>query len=418
VSEFRVEIAGLQLELFNRVGRRGDGCVGADLAAAVDFDVVVDAVEADVILPEVDAIDGEIGAPGLPGVGTGVGRRRGRDSGGKLRQGDPIAAVERQIVHRFGIDGLTDGGILRLQERGGRGHCHFLFCAAPGRDGKGWLLRASLLATYSAALIFLTWTAQARFRTPHRPLGPADALWSEVFNGTADTYIVPADAGFNLLEDLSHRPLPLADYMKGDYLDLPLAGVDAHTAADMRSQEFTSFVDLQIVAGLAGLPEYRPQRTFLRFPRELRLDDLKNANAVLIGSVDSNPWAAIAENSANFRIVYHQAMEGATIVNAKPERGEAASYASHWNEPAHETFALIAFLPNLDGSGHLLLLQGLDVAGTQAAAETLFHPAAIAPILRQATRPDGSLHFFEVLLRATSLDSNSLGGQVIASRIY
>jgi hypothetical protein len=60
----------------------------------------------------------------------------------------------------------------------------------------------------------------------------------------------------------------------------------------------------------------------------------------------------------------------------------------------------------------------LDVAGTQAAAETLFHPAAIAPILRQATRPDGSLRFFEILLRATSLDSNSLGGQVIASRIY
>jgi hypothetical protein len=289
---------------------------------------------------------------------------------------------------------------------------------APGRDWKGWLLRASLLTTYSAALIFLTWTAQARFRKSHRPLGPADALWSAVFNGTADTYIVPADAGFNLLEDLSHRPLPLADYMKGGYLDLPLAGVDAHTAADMRSQEFTSFVDLQIVAGLAGLPEYHPQRTFLRFPRELRLDDLKNANAVLIGSVDSNPWAAIAENSANFRIVYHQAMEGATIVNAHPERGEAVSYASHWNEPAHETFALIAFLPNLDGSGHLLLLQGLDVAGTQAAAETLFHPAAIAPILSQATRPDGSLRFFEILLRATSLDSNSLGGQVIASRIY
>ena len=286
------------------------------------------------------------------------------------------------------------------------------------RAGKRWLLRTSLLAAYSGALIFLTWTAQARFRLSYPASGPADALWSEVFNGTADTYIVPADAGFNLLEDLSRRPVPLADYIKGGYLDLPLEGVDAHIAADMRSQEFTSFVDLQIVTALAGLPEYHPQRTFLRFPRDLRLDDLKNANAVLIGSVDSNPWAAIAENSANFRIVYHQAMEGATIVNAKPERGEAASYSSHWNEPAHETFALIAFLPNLDGSGHLLLLQGLDVAGTQAAAETLFHPAAIAPILRQAARPDGSLRFFEILLRSTSIDSNSIGGQVVASRIY
>jgi hypothetical protein len=156
----------------------------------------------------------------------------------------------------------------------------------------------------------------------------------------------------------------------------------------------------------------------LRFPRDLRLDDLKNANAVLIGSVGSNPWASIAENSANFRIVYSQGMEGATILNAHPQPGEAQSYASHWNEPAHETFALIAFLPNLGGNGHLLLLQGLDVAGTQAAAEVLFHPSAIAPILSRATRPDGSLRPFEILLRSTSIESNAAGTQVIGSRIY
>jgi hypothetical protein len=78
-----------------------------------------------------------------------------------------------------------------------------------------------------------------------------------------------------------------------------------------------------------------------------------------------------------------------------------------WREPAHETYALITFLPSLSGNGHLLLLQGLDVAGTQAAAETLLHPGAIASILRQATRFDGSLRFFEILLRSTSIESNS-----------
>jgi hypothetical protein len=172
------------------------------------------------------------------------------------------------------------------------------------------------------------------------------------------------------------------------------------------------------VAALAHLPEFNQERTFLRFPRDLRLDDLKNASAILIGSVGSNPWASIAESSTNFRIVYRQGMRSATIVNMKPQQGEAASYVSHWNEPAHETYALIAFVPNLGGSGRLLLLQGLDVAGTQASAETLFHPAAIAPILRQATRSDGSLRFFEILLRSTSIDSNSTGTQVVASRIY
>lgn len=281
-----------------------------------------------------------------------------------------------------------------------------------------WFLAGSLLVLYSIALVAITWYMAGRAPRSHRSPETADALWAALFDGPANTYVVPADAGFNLLEDLSHRPLALADYIQRGYMGLPLGGVDAHSAADLRSQQFTSFVDFQIVAALAKEPKYNPQRVMLRFPRDLRLDDLKNANAVLIGSVGSNPWASIAENSANFRIVYSQGMEGATILNAHPQPGEAQSYASHWNEPAHETFALIAFLPNLGGNGHLLLLQGLDVAGTQAAAEVLFHPSAIAPILSRATRPDGSLRPFEILLRSTSIESNAAGTQVIGSRIY
>jgi hypothetical protein len=289
----------------------------------------------------------------------------------------------------------------------------------PRRRWKRWLITAAAIVAYSTAIVCITWLFSARLHAPlSRPAEPAHALWTALFNGQINTYIVPADAGFNLVEDLLRRPLQLTDYIKGDYLELPLAGVDAHSANDLRSQHFTSFVDLQTVASLAHLPEYDPARTFLRFPRDLRLDDLKNASAILIGSVGSNPWASITESNANFRIVYRQGMRGATIVNMRPQQGEAASYVSHWDEPAHDTYALIAFLPNLGGNGRLLLLQGLDVAGTQAASETLFHPAAIAPIFRQATRSDGSLRFFEILLRSTSIDSNSTGTQVVASRIY
>jgi hypothetical protein len=289
---------------------------------------------------------------------------------------------------------------------------------AAQRKWRRWMIGAFLLLVYSIAMVWLTWIAEPRLRASHQIPVPTHALWAALFDGSTDTYIVPADAGFNLLEDLSRRPLSLADYIKGGYMDLPLAGVDAHSAADLRSQQFTSFVDFEIVAALSRLPEYNPQRVSLRFPRDLRLDDLKNSNAVLIGSVGSNPWAAIGEASANFRIVYRQGMQGATIVNTHPLPGEASSYLSHWNEPAHETFALIAFLPNLGGTGHLLLLQGLDVAGTQAAAETILRPAAIDPILKRATRTDGSLRFFEILLRSTSIESNSAGTQVIASRVY
>jgi hypothetical protein len=291
--------------------------------------------------------------------------------------------------------------------------------AAPPRSKwKIWTAAVLLSAAYSAALVALTWYAATRVQASQQPVEPAQPLWRALFSGPANSYIVPSDAGFNLLEDLAHRPVPLAEYIAGAYQEIPIGGVDVHSASDLRSQQLVPFVDLQIASALAHLREDDPQRVFIRFPRDLRLDDLKNANDIIIGSVGSNPWAAIAETNANFRIVDRPGMEGAEIINMKPQPGEATSYASHWNEPAHETFALIAFLPNLSGNGHLLILEGLDVAGTQAAAEMLLHPSAIAPILKRARGPDGSLRYFEVLLRSTSIESNATGTQVIASRIY
>jgi hypothetical protein len=143
---------------------------------------------------------------------------------------------------------------------------------APRQQWRRWLLGSTVAVVYSAVLIFVTWVEAVRVSAPHpRPPEATHALWTALFDGQVNTFVVPADAGFNLLEDLSHRPLQLADYIKGDYLGLPLAGVDEHSADDLRSQHFTSFVDFQTVASLARLPEYNPQRTFLRFPRDLTI---------------------------------------------------------------------------------------------------------------------------------------------------
>jgi hypothetical protein len=273
------------------------------------------------------------------------------------------------------------------------------------------------VVAYSSALVWFTrWAVHREGRSPTAD-EPLSSLWQTILDGPEDTYIVPPDAGLNLVEDLSHRPLPLADYIQSGYSQLPLPGFDGHSADDLRMHELTDFKDLQIITSLTHLPEYNAHRVSLRFPRDLRLDDLKNANALIVGSVCSNPWAAIADEQANFRVVCGASMQTASIVNKKPRAGEAPSYVSHWNEATHATYALILLLPNLSGDGHLLLLEGLDVAGTQAAAEVLLQSNAIAPILQRARRPDGSLGYFEVLLRATSIQSNATDTQVIASRI-
>ena len=242
-------------------------------------------------------------------------------------------------------------------------------------------------------------------------------LWHAVLPDSGTVYVVPSDAGFNLMEDMSHRRFPLADYIKGSNEEVPAAQLNSHTWQDLYSQRYTDFVSLQIIALLAREPEYDPQRVLLRFPRDLRIDDLKTANALIIGSANSNPWASLGDARTNFRIVPSDDMEGAAIVNSEPLAGEQPFYQSHWNEPSHETFALILFVPNLSGAGHLLVVEGLDVAGTEAAAELLFHPESISSIVEGAKRPDGSLRSFEILLRTTSIQSNAEGTQVIANRI-
>lgn len=282
------------------------------------------------------------------------------------------------------------------------------------------LLIGSLVA-YSAVLVWIALAVAGRIRPAQSVAATDDStspLWAALFGGPANCYIVPADAGFNLLEDMTHRSLPLGTYVNGNYLDVNLPQMDEHTADDLRGQHFTSFVDLQTVTALARLPEFNPHRVIVRFPRDLQLDDLKTSNAIILGSMSSNPWAAIAENNANFRIVNGSTMQDAEVINVKPEPGESATYKSQWNRPEHETYAVIAYLPNLGGNGHMLLVQGLDVAGTQAAAETLLHPAAMAPVLQKATRPDGSLRSFEILLRSSSIESRSADAEIIGSRIY
>jgi hypothetical protein len=272
---------------------------------------------------------------------------------------------------------------------------------------------ACMLLVYSAMLIWLT-----SFVTARHAWEPISPLWTAILQGPGNTYIVPPDAGLNLVENLSHRSMALADYLTGRDLDLSLPGINAQSVTVLRTQQLTEFADLQMFATLSRLSEYGPAHVLLRFPRDLRFDDLKNANAVIIGSECSNPWAVIAQSTANFQIHCNPGMQGATIVNLKPQPGEAASYTSYGSEPTHETYAVISYVPNLSGYGKLLFLGGLDEAAIQAAGEELLHSGTITPILQRARQPDGSLAAFEILLGSTSIQANVTETHIIASRIH
>ncbi len=82
------------------------------------------------------------------------------------------------------------------------------------------------------------------------------------------------------------------------------------------------------------------------------------------------------------------------------------------------TFGTIAYLPGLEGAGHILIIQGLNMAATQAAADVLFNAGIIQPVLQQARLANGALRPFELLVETTSVGAAAPDARIVATRIY
>ena len=98
--------------------------------------------------------------------------------------------------------------------------------------------------------------------------------------------------------------------------------------------------------------------------------------------MDSNPWGELFQQQLNFRFSYKSESDThPVIMNQHPLAGEKPIYINDYFGSSYNTYATIAYLPNLDGTGHVLLIGGLSMAGTQAAADFVLDSGLMQPIL-------------------------------------
>ncbi len=243
-------------------------------------------------------------------------------------------------------------------------------------------------------------------------------LWSALFSKDRDTFIVPADAGLGILQNLAKEPADLKDYATGKYLtDVNAQGLDQGNLEDLRTQRYTSMVDLNITSRLTHLPEVVPDHLIIRFARDLRMDDLKDSNVILLGAIHTDPWVGLLQVGLNFQFICGKQVDNCYIVNSHPTVAESPVYRSNSNGASPETYAILALLPNLDHNGWILLIEGLNMAGTDAAANLLLDDATMRPLIQQSMYPDGVLKPFELLIRTRSLGAQALPSQVVARRL-
>lgn len=251
---------------------------------------------------------------------------------------------------------------------------------------------------------------------------PVDRFWHAVFPSDRKTLLVPGDSGFVMYQNLTGRTVPLSDYAGGAYSGGEIVGsgsaarLDPDVLKSLSTRRYTSFADLKFDIRLVLRAQVARDRLELRYARDLRVEDLKQANAVLVGAPQGNPWVGLFCRDLDFCIVSDELARKLIVTNRNPRPGEPVSYTYSYYDPAQRAYATIALVDNLDHSGKVLIVGGTTVAGIDAAADFLFNDSLMDPLVRQWLDAGGQGRF-ELLVETSGVAANGSAIRLIASHI-
>jgi hypothetical protein len=270
-----------------------------------------------------------------------------------------------------------------------------------------------LLASLVAVLVRSPDKAQANSISGH-------PLWSHIFQPRQTTTLVAADSGLVLLHKMTGKSTTLQEYLTRDFSHETrgLSAERADEVLNMGERRYTSFVDLNIYRRLQQLAAASPGKFDVKYARDMQMDELKQGNVILSGARGANPWLALYEPRMNFIGTDEWAHHGYIFLNRHPLAGETATFSTSEGDPAQRVLGVLAYLPNFEGTGNTLIVEGNSMAGTEAISDFLFDDAALLPFLRKVSKSDGTVPYFEVLIEANSVNGSAGPFRILAYRTH
>jgi hypothetical protein len=289
----------------------------------------------------------------------------------------------------------------------------------PGIFARSLLGYRIAIASLALLCVGLVGILALHLRT-HLPIKRNHLLWSRLFTEDEPTQIVLGDSGLVLFHAVTRQYVSLHDYLSDDVSkQMPhVIHTDPAFAQFLLHRRYTSMVDAATLTHLLRLPEAVPDRTLVHYSRDMHLNDFKTGNIIMIGAQEAVPWVELFENHMDFRFSIDNADSHASFINSQPGLGEATEYNSVSTLTKGKVYSVVAFLPNLSGNGNVLILEGLSMAGTEAAVDLIIDDDRLLPILSKARRPDGSIHHFEMLLESEGLGEGAGPARVVAMHTH
>jgi hypothetical protein len=275
-----------------------------------------------------------------------------------------------------------------------------------------WIFLLLAFSGLAASVAQKHWQATAYERRP------THVFWTKVFDTARPTLIVTTDSGLAMQDDLTHHGVTLDQYMTGKSRETLEAGArEDATEVQLAGRRYVTLVDLRVTEQFLRLPEAIRSNTEVAFARDLKIDDVRRSNLVLLGARASNPWLDLFWNDLDFVIDRDFVTHDATILNRRPRNGEPESYHYMPREPARIYYCAIAFEPARMNAGSHLLIQGTSMVGVQMCATTLFDDSRWKQIL-SSVGTDGSPRGFELLMRSGGPENGTASSQILALHVH
>lgn len=327
-------------------------------------------------------------------------------------------------------DAMLSGSMTLAVHEAASSPSNFIAASPSAKERKPWTVPVLLVLLGFLALFgaFLWKDLAALRRSVTAERAPAvheDSLWSRMFMPHQQTSIVIADTNFVLIQDILHADIPLSKYLEGGYPEKLIDSVpNRELQAALRlvaTRQYTSLGDVMLSSKLLELSRRYSGETNLRYSRQMSVREFKTGNFILIGSRRGIPWEQLFESQLNFNVEEDHATHLYHLRNKSPQAGERQVYGISSGGRANQyTYADLALLPNLAGTGYVLVLSGIDMPATEAAGELAAQPDFGATLVRllksRAGQPPAS--YIEMLIEAKATAGTSGGGaKIIAYRL-
>jgi len=236
----------------------------------------------------------------------------------------------------------------------------------------------------------------------------------------ANSKIVTSDSGLVLLQDTLRRLVSLEEYFQADY---PRSLTNLIAAPDLRAamqrgalRPYTNYSDVNSVAQLVILGRENGVSPVIRHPRQLSRRDFETGSFVLLGGRLANPWYSLFEPRLNFVFEGDAGDGDVHIRNRNPRAGEQRDYSVVEGRDGETTFAVLSLVPNLGGTGPVLLLAGIDRPGTEGAEDLVLQENLRDDLATLCQRKEIRGGYFEALLKVRAIAGVPRETSIVAGR--